>query len=177
MHAMDEIASQSHNQQQLYWAEIVKLKVASLYICSYRDYLSRWVTGLGIIKAIASSVSIAAWAIWQKYSFVWGLVIAVSQVADALKDVFPFAKKHKAAAQHAITLDVLFIDAQLEWDNIFSGKYSNDQISTRLHKLRKLEHEAERHNFPDGLARRTSLFDQAEKDAKFYFQSTYGVEV
>jgi len=173
---MNDIAAQSHTQQQLYWQEIIKLKVASLYICRYRDHLGRWVTGLGVLKAIASSVSIAAWAIWQKYSFIWGFVIAISQIADALKDVFPFAKKYKAAAQHAITLDVLFIDAQLEWDNIFSGKYTNDQISTRLHKLRRLEHDAERQNFPDGLARKPSLFDLAEQDAATYFSITYGVE-
>jgi hypothetical protein len=38
--------------------------------------------------------------------FVWGANIAASQVADALKDVFPFAKKHKAASALAMTLDI-----------------------------------------------------------------------
>jgi len=50
---MNDIAAQSHTQQQLYWQEIIKLKVASLYICRYRDHLGRWVTGLGVLKAIA----------------------------------------------------------------------------------------------------------------------------
>jgi len=173
---MNDTAEQSHTQQQLYWNEIVSLKVAGLYICLYRDYLGKWVTALGVIKAIASSLSIAAWAIWQRYAFVWGCIIAVSQVADALKDVFPFAKTHKAAAIHAITLDALFIDAQLEWDNIFSGKYTDEQIRTRLHKLRMLEHEAERHHFSEGLVRKESLRDQAEQDAETYFRSTYGIK-
>jgi hypothetical protein len=172
---MPDTAPQSHTQQLLYWKQMIQLKVASLYICRYRDYLGGWVTALGVIKAIASSVSIAAWAIWQRYSFVWGCIIAASQIADALKEVFPFTKKHKAASEHAITLDTLFIDAQLEWDAIFSGKYTNEQISTRLHKLRKLQHDAECRHFPEGLSLRTSLFMQAEEDAQLYLSNTYGV--
>jgi hypothetical protein len=38
----------------------------------------------------------------------------------------------------------MFIDALLEWENIFSGKYSDEQISNRRHKLMKLQHDAER---------------------------------
>lgn len=67
-------------------------------------------TGLGALKAIASCMGIAAWAVWREYAFVWGVVIAASQVADALKDVFPFAKKHKAACEHGMSLERLFID-------------------------------------------------------------------
>jgi hypothetical protein len=92
-----------------------------------------------------------------------------------LKDVFPFTKKHKAASAHTITLDGIFIDAQLEWENIFSGRYTDDQIMNRRHKLMKLQHDVERTSFPDGLATRASLFSQAQDEAKEYFSVTYGV--
>ena len=104
-----------------------------------------------------------------------GAVIAASQVADALKDVFPFTKKHKAASEHTIRLGSIFIDAQLEWENIFSGRYTDDQIMNRRHKLMKLQHDAERTSFPDGLASQESLFSQAQLEAKDYFKATYGV--
>src|ERR1700680_760696 len=91
-----------HRQQQLYWAQMAELKIASEYIKIYRDYLGKWTTGLGTIKAIASSGGIAGWAIWHEYGFVWGIIIATTQVVDALKDVFPFTKKHKAASVHTI---------------------------------------------------------------------------
>lgn len=104
-----------------------------------------------------------------------GLIIAASQVTDALKDVFPFTKKHKAASAHAITLGSLFIDAQLEWENIFSGRYTDDEIMKRRHKLMKLQHDAERVSFPDGLATQESLFAEAQKEAADYFRTTYGV--
>ena len=88
--------------------------MAACYIRRYRDYLGKRVTVLGTLRAIASSGSIAAWALWKEYAFVWGAIIAASQVADALRDVFPFTKKHKAASTHTITLSSIFIDAQLE---------------------------------------------------------------
>ena len=105
----------------------------------------------------------------------WAAIIAASQVADALKDVFPFTKKHKAASAHTNALESMFIDAQLEWENIFSGRYSDDQIMTRRHKLMKLQHDAEQNNFPDGLALREKFFAEAQIDAKEYFKTTYGV--
>src|SRR5271167_2428242 len=70
----------------------------------YRDYLDKWVNGLGTLRAIASSGSIAAWALWREHAFVWAATIAVPQVADALRDVFPFTKRHKAASAHTIVL-------------------------------------------------------------------------
>ena len=170
-----ESSSDPHRQQRLYWDQMYELKVAACYIRLYRDHLGRWVTGLGAIKAIASCGGIAAWAIWKQYAFVWGAIIAASQLADALKDVFPFAKKHKASCVHAMTLSSLFIDVQLEWENIFSGRYSDDEIMKRLHQLRKLQLEAENHDFPDGLATMNTLLDHAKQEATEYCKATYGV--
>jgi hypothetical protein len=134
------------------------------------------VTGLGALKAIASCSGIAAWVIWREYAFVWGAIIAAAQVADALKDVFPFAKKHKAASAYSITLDYLFNDVQLEWENIFSGRYTDEEIMSRLHKLRKLQLDALQRNFPDGLTVRDALAAQARQIADGYFETTYGVK-
>jgi hypothetical protein len=165
----------AHRQQQLYWNQMIELKVAAAYIRRYRDDLGTWVSRLGTLKAIASSGSIAAWAIWREYAFMWGIIIAVSQVADALKDVFPFTKTHKAASEHSIALSSIFIDAQLEWESIFSGRYTNEQITSRRHKLMRLQHDAERHSFPNGLATKATLFAEAQQEAKDYFAATYGV--
>jgi hypothetical protein len=102
---MSENASDSHRQQLLYWNQMTSLKVDAAYIRLYRDSLGRWVTWLGALKAVASCGGIAAWVIWKEYAFIWGAIIAASQVADALKDVFPFVKKHRAACEHAVTLN------------------------------------------------------------------------
>ena len=155
---------------------MIVLKVACDYMRCYRNHLSRWVTGIGTLRAVASSGSIAGWAIWHQYAFVWASIIAISQVLDALKDVFPITKRHKAASEHVHQIESLFIDAQLEWENIFAGHYSDDEIATRRHKLMKLRHEAETKNFPDGLPERESDFISAEAQTKLYFEKTYNEE-
>lgn len=155
---------------------MIELKVAASYIRRYRDDVGKSVTRLATLKAIASSGGIAAWAIWREHAFVWGTIIAASQLADALKDVFPFAKTHKAASEHTIALNSMFIDAQLEWESIFSGRYTDDQISGRRHKLMKLQHDAEHKVFPNGLAVREKLFVDANSEARDYFATMYGVE-
>jgi hypothetical protein len=164
-------------QRGLYWTKMVELKAGGEYIRRYRTYLGSWVTRLAVVRAIASSASIGAWAVWRQYAFVWGLIIAVSQVLDALRDVFPFAKEHKAASELSIVLDSLFIDAQLEWENIYAGKYDEEQISKRLHKLRTLHHDAECRIFRHGLPLRKNLFAVAERDTASFFRKTYGVHL
>jgi len=132
---------------------------------------------VGVVRAIASSASIGAWAIWRQYAFAWGLIIALSQVLDALRDVFPFTKQHKAAAELAIVLESLFIDAQLEWESIRAGRYDEDRVAKRLHKLRTLHHNAECRIFRNGLPRRQDFLSAAQAEAEVFFRSTYGVEL
>lgn len=115
--------------------------------------------------------------IWKEYAFAWGAIIAASQLADALKEVFPFTKTHKSASEHTIVLNSMFIDAQLEWESIFSGRYTDEQISSRRHKLMRLQHDAERKAFADGLALKEKLFAEAQAEAKDYFETMYGVGV
>ena len=45
----------------------------------------------------------------------------------------------------------------------------------RLHKLKKLQHETERKNFPLGLATKDALFAAAQEEARDYFASAYSV--
>jgi hypothetical protein len=155
---------------------MIELKVAAEYMRRYRDETGKRVAALGTLKAIASSGGIAGWVIWKEYAFVWGAIIAASQLADALKEVFPFTKIHKAAGEHTVSLDSMFIDALLEWENIFSGKYSDEQISNRRHKLMKLQHDAERKASPTGLPVKEKLFAAAQLEAKDYFASMDVIE-
>jgi hypothetical protein len=164
-----------HRQQALYWAKLVELKVAASYVRRYRDHLGRWVTAIATLRAVASSASIAVWAVWKQYPLLWGGIIAVSQVADAVKDVFPVNKKHKSTIELTVALDRLFIDAQLEWESIFAERYTGDQILTRLHKLRRLQHEAEAHNLRGGLPLNAAFQVQAQREADAFFENTYGV--
>ncbi len=173
---MPETDPQPHRQQLLYWRHMADLKIDACYVRRYRDHVGKRVAWLSALRAVASSGSIAAWVIWRDHAFWWGMIIALSQLADALKDVFPWAKRHAATSEHAATLASMFIDAQWEWENITSGKFDDNEIIDRTHWLRSRHHETEARNFPNGLPFIDGLFAQAEADAVKYLQATYEVE-
>jgi hypothetical protein len=168
-------ATDPHRQQDLYWRELGELTTAFCYYRLLRNRLTRWNQSIGIVKAVAASGTIAAWAIWQQAALLWAAIIAASQLIDAVKDVIPFQKNHRGASDLVNILDTIFIDAQFEWENIFTGRVPDDEILNRRHKLMRLRTEAEHKHFPDGHVPSARLFALARTEAKDYLSALYGV--
>jgi hypothetical protein len=135
---MSDSDSGSHRQQDLYLTEVFQLMVAREYMRRYRTILAGRVTWFGALRAIASSSAIGAWAVWQSYSMVWATILATSQVADALKDVFPFTARHKAANDLVMNLEALLIEALYEAEGVYAGQFTEEEITERRRKLMRL---------------------------------------
>jgi hypothetical protein len=164
-----------HRQQALYYRELFQLKTECEYLRLYRDRLAWWQTRIDVIRAVAASGAIATWAVVQSHPLIWGGIIAASQVADALKDVLPFSARRDAANGFLVSLDALFIEALYEWEGVFGGNFSNNEIADRTRKLMSLRHDAEVKHFPAGnLPFRRDLFELAEKDASAYLDDRLG---
>lgn len=172
---MSETEGESHRQQDLYLTEVFQLVVARDYTRRYRDALTRRVTWFGALRAIASSSAIGAWALWQAYPMIWGGIIVASQVADALRDVFPFTIRHKAANDLVASFDLLLIEALYEAEGVYAGQYNDEEITERRRKLMRLRHETEIKHFPTGpLPERKDLLALADEAAITYFDSIFG---
>jgi hypothetical protein len=170
----DETIGPGHRQQDLYFNELFQLKVRCEYTRLYRDELSKWVTGFAVLRAVASSGGIAGWVIWRQYAFVWGAIIAASQLADALKDVFPNISRQKAANDLLVGLKSLFIEAVFEWEGVFAAKFTNEEIIERRRKLMQLQHELDVKHFPTGnLPSRPDLLALAETETITYLEAMF----
>lgn len=163
----------SRRQPDLYWKQLEQLKAASICLRLYRNRLGLRVRAVEIVKSVASSGSIAGWVIFRDYPLLWSSIIASAQFLDAIKNVFPFAKNHKAASDLTVALELLWIDAEEEWESIYAGKLSEDAIIKRRTKLRKLQLEAEKKYFPEGFAPSEKLIRLATEEASTYFALTY----
>jgi len=171
---MGDAEQEDHRQQDLYFKELFQLKVQCEYTRRYRDVLARWVTRFAFLRAVASSGGIAGWVVWKEYAFVWGAVIAASQMADAIKDVVPYTARQKAANALLTDLDALFIQALFEWESVFSGKLTNEEITERRRKLMQLRHDLDAKHFPTGdLSKRGDLFALAEQDTITYLEGMF----
>jgi hypothetical protein len=157
--------------REQYWRFMEQLKAASIYARLYRDRLHGRVRIVDLIKAIAGNSAIAAWAVVQKFPFVWSAIIAASQLLDAIKGVFPFATQHKQAANLSAAMDLLMLDAEDGWQKLSSG--AADPMIATLQRLRRLQTETEQKFFPDGLATHAGLTKLASEQAKSYLQQAY----
>jgi len=174
MDRSDVETDQPSYEQQMYWQEFVQLKADAFYIREYRNSLSRWVTATAVIRAVASSGSIAAWVIWKRFAFIWAAIIALSQLADVLKDVFPFYKRRAALSRWVRQLDRMFVFAQRDWEDIAGGRCTEQQIRKLLHQLRSRKQTLESKCIPNGLSRKPDILQIAEAEAIRYFTSRYG---
>lgn len=163
----------SKRQPALYWRQLEQLKAASICIRLYRNRLAWQVRCVEIIKVVASSGGIAAWAVFKDYPLIWSGIIAAAQLLDALKNVFPFARNHKSASDLTVAFELLWIDAEEEWENIYLGRLSEDAIIKRRTRLRKLQLDAERKYFPEGFNPSERLVRLATEEANTYFKLTY----
>jgi len=158
-------------QPTLYWQQLQQLKASSICIRLYRNELRGYVTIVDIIKAVASSGAIGGWVIWKELAPAWTAIIVASQVVDALKGVFPFAKNHKAASDLTAAMETIYIDAEDDWFLIYSGALSDAEINKRRIKLKKLQLAAERKYFPEGFQLSGKLIKIAETEASAYFRN------
>ena len=66
--------------QEKYWYYMVQVKSSIFYLDIYAERSYKWDRRINAYGAIASSSSIAAWAIWKDFSYIWAVIIAISQV-------------------------------------------------------------------------------------------------
>ena len=109
--------------QEKYWKYMVQIKAWIFYLDVYTEDSYRWDRIINIVVAIASSTSIAAWAIWKKYSFVWSIIIAISQVLTTIKGFLPYSKRLKMLVPFMEDLKLIVLDNI--WD---LGKRTNDYL-------------------------------------------------
>ena len=102
--------------QEKYWKYMVQIKAWIFYLDVYTEDSYRWDRIINIVVAIASSTSIAAWAIWQKYSFVWSIIIAISQVLTTIKGFLPYSKRLKMLVP--FMEDLKFLYNKIEYKNL-----------------------------------------------------------
>jgi len=160
--------------QETYWRQLVTCKVVSCYVRLYRDGQAKWINGTGIFKAVVTSSTIGAWAIWRDYAFVWGVLLAAAQIVDAVKEYMPQTKDRRQASEFIQAMESLIIDARFEWFAVSTGDYTAAEIMERWRKLSRLMHEIETKYFLDGLPVSGKWQKLAVDEAKAYFLSAYG---
>lgn len=160
--------------QQKYWNQLKELKVHVYYVQHYAVKQSRNDQYINMFLAVTSSSSIAAWALWKEYQFIWALIIAISQVVTAIKPLLPYKKRLMALNKLGDALSLIALRAERDWYFVAEGKWTEEQIHTKWSELKE-DSLASENKCLGGLTlpKDTSSLSLAERDADAYLKSTY----
>lgn len=160
--------------QQKYWNQLKELKVHVFYLQIYAVKQQRNDHCINIFLAITSSASIAAWAIWKDFQFIWACIIAASQVITAVKPLLPYKKRLVALSALGDEISKLSLASERDWFSVAEGKWTEEQIHSKWADLKEKSLAAER-KFLNGIAlpKDNKALEQAEAEADLYLQSTY----
>ncbi len=122
--------------QEKYWKYMVQIKAWIFYLDLYVEDSYKWDKKINICGAIVSSTSIAAWAIWQELSFVWSVIIAISQVLTAIKGFLPYSKRLKFLVTFIEDLKFLYNKIEYNWFNVASGELTEEEINDLLYSFK-----------------------------------------
>lgn len=112
----------------------------------------KWDLWTNVFLVIATSSSIATWAIWGKLPILWATIIAVSQIITLIKPYFLFPKYIKVFYEKKIQWQNLSLELEELWH-----KYENEIID-----------KANASNIYFTLRKRCLTFDKVPDDIIFF---------
>ena len=160
--------------QEKYWKYMVQIKAWIFYLDVYTEDSYRWDKAINIFVAIASSTSIAAWAVWQKYSFVWSIIIAISQVLTTIKGFLPYSKRLKMLVPFMEDLKFLYNKIEYNWFKVASGDLSENEINELLYSFKDEFANIENKNLKEEtLLEKDNFREIADRKNDAYFANNF----
>ncbi len=160
--------------QEHYWKEFYRLKVHTNYtelLLGRTEFIDR---GLKMFLAIASSASIGGWVLWQEHAMVWAIVIAGSQVVNAISQYLPYKERLRSFAGLLSDLEDLVIHVEDQWLRVAAGEVTEEEIRKSLLELRTRKSKSFKKHLPGTTApEEGKLFAKAEQKTINYFQNFY----
>ena len=121
-----------NEEQERYWQELYDLKVHTSYLEIHLSNSESIDKNINIFLSIASSGSIASWAIWKEYEFIWAFIIVLSQFINAIKPFLPYGTRIKALSKSLREMELISLECEEKWFYIANGEKTEEEI----HKLR-----------------------------------------
>ena len=161
--------------QNRYWKEFYQLRVHVNYLELYMGQTELFDKSVNIFLAITSSSSICGRAIWNKYGFVWAVIIAVSQLVTAIKQFLPYKTRLKALSGLLRELEELSTQAEMRWFDVAEGHLPDEDINKLQYEIRtKKIKSLHKHLSTNTLPKKVKLFKKAEEDSRTYINNFYG---
>lgn len=162
--------------QGRYWKVMVHLQVHIYYLAAYLLRFQRVERRIGYFLAIAASASIGGWAVWQKYWLVWALVIAASQVLNAIRHILPYQKRVEVLQGVLPELNRLLLDAERGFYDVSQGLITDQAIHNQTIEIKARKSDVVDRLDECAFGDCVKYMSIAERKAARYFEGLYGAE-
>lgn len=167
--------SNSSPYQARYWKELYQLRVHINYLELYMERSEFLDKSTNIFLAITSNSSICGWAIWNNYSFTWAIIIAGSQLINAIKQFLPFKLRLKAITSILKELEELMTFVEMKWFDVSEGNLTDEEINKLQYEIRsKKTRILQKYLESTTLPEKSKLFKKAMETANIYINNFYG---
>lgn len=119
------------------WTTLCNVRFKSFCLGFLLKKYQKWDRNINVFLAVASSGSIAAWAIWKTSPMIWAIIIAISQVMTVIKPFFPYFKYVKEFNHKCSRMDLLNIEFERLWHKLQNKKINEDEAEEKYFDLRK----------------------------------------
>lgn len=162
--------------QNRYWNYMQEKRCYIYYMDMFVEYSYKLDKCIRMASAVTSSAGIAAWAVWQQYSYVWAAIIAFSQVVNAVKDILPYSKRLKYMAPFIKELKLLYNKIEFNWFQVSSGSITEEEMNRLLYNFENefIEMENE-HLVKEALPNNKRFMKKAKEETDIYFQRFFNV--
>lgn len=125
----------------MYCKEFCNLHKNSTYIALYCIETENLDWRLNVFTALVSSGAISSWVIWNQLGWLWGALIAISQIIQAIKPLIPYSERLKRLHILSADLSLLKISAEEDWYRISNGLTNASETMALYSELqRKIHH-------------------------------------
>lgn len=160
--------------QEKYWRYMVQIKAWVFYLDLYGENSYKWEKRINVFSAIASSTSIAAWAIWQQLSFAWSFIIAISQVLSAIKTFLPYSRRLKSIVPFMEDLNFLYNRMEYTWFKVASGEMTEEEINEILYEFKNEYTNIENKHLKDEMLLENEKFKKkSDMKTDAYFENNF----
>jgi len=154
--------------REQFWSCMAEIKHKEAYYLRYQERsrkIDRWITAL---CGITTATSVATWAMWLHIPWLWSLLIATSQLVQALKPhIFPYSEQLVALKFFLPSASQLLIQAEFEWNGIDNRSDEEIRELVREYQL-KIESLENKYRGDTWFTPKTHIADRAEEDRDQY---------
>jgi hypothetical protein len=159
------------------WTSLVNLKFKVFYIDLLIGKYQRLERIINVSLAIASSSSIAAWAIWDIIPWFWASLVALSNVINVAKPYFTFGKYVKELNEKYILTQDLQLELEKLLYNFDNKRVKEDYASEYYFTLKNNINKALRTSNELITPRDEKLIVISNKRMKTYLKNEYNVDI